>query len=154
MSSGVTSGLAHGTTGSPQTQMENFEYASKLAQLQAEMENGKFTASQKSTLLSVSNTISDHLTEKDYSGVVRDLANDPIPKGNTGKHWDHIAEMKDAYNSLVRSKRSLEGSIKNPNLSMPERSILQEALNQVNYHINRINDLFEPYGGIEKWKKK
>ncbi|MDO4438915.1 MAG: hypothetical protein Q4B86_05660 [Eubacteriales bacterium] len=42
----------------------------------------------------------------------------------------------------------------NPNLGQNEKKILEEALKVVKVHIKRIDNLFEPYGGIEKWKKK
>ena len=153
MSSGANSGLAHGTQGASQLELENYEYAAKLSEIQALIETGNFSPAQKSTLYSLSNNIADHLKERDYSGVQRDLAGDPVRRRN-GTNWDHIKEMKDSYRSLKRSKKSLTGSLRNPNLGNAERAVMQSALDQVNYHINRIDAMFAPYGGIEGWIRK
>lgn len=152
MSSGVSSGQSSGV-GNVQLSTENLEYSAKLAETQAEIFTGKFTDAQKSKLSSVVNTVAQHLTEKDYSGVERDLAGDPVPNGKGG-FFDHIHEMKDSYKGLKKAKRSLEGSLSNPNLGENERKVLQSALKTTNEHINRIDTLFKPYGGIDKWKKK
>ena len=51
--------------------------------------------------------------------------------------------------SLKKIKKALEGSLKNPNLSDIDRTLLQEGLEKTNSYITRIQDLFEPYGGID-----
>ncbi|MFW5670295.1 MAG: hypothetical protein ACOCM4_13865, partial [Acetivibrio ethanolgignens] len=58
-------------------------------------------------------------------------------------------EMKSSYKSLNKIKKSLEGSLKNPSLSENDRKILQQGLDRANYYITKINNLFEPYGGIK-----
>ncbi len=105
------------------------------------------TDAQKSRLNSVENTINDHLTEHDFSGTLRDLTGDPVPNGNGG-FFDHIGEMKDSYKALQKAKKGLEGSLKNPNLSNVDREILQNGLDKANSYIERIENLFDPYGGI------
>lgn len=152
MSSGVSSEQSSGV-GNSQLSMENLEYSKKLDELQAEIYTSNLTDTQKSTLNTVVNTITQHLTDMDYSGVERDLAGVPVPNGRGG-FFDHIHEMKDSYKGLKKSKRSLEGSLKNPNLGENERTMLEKALETTNTHIQRIDKLFEPFGGIEKWKKK
>ena len=52
------------------------------------------------------------------------------------------------YKSLRKIKKALEGSLKNPNLSDVDRALLQEGLNKANSYINKIEELFDPYGGI------
>jgi hypothetical protein len=152
MSSGVSSGQSSGV-GNSQLSTENYEYAAKLAELQAEIFTSNLTDPQKSTLNTVVNTVTQHLTKMDYSGVERDIAGNPVPNGKGG-FFDHIHEMKDSYKSLTKAKRSLEGSLKNPNLGNYEKSLLETVFKATNEHIQRIDKLFEPYGGIEKWKKK
>ena len=124
-----------------------------MSELQAEINTSNLTDAQKSTLNTVLNTVTHHLTEMDYSGVIRDLAGDPVPNGKGG-FFDHVHEMKDSYKGLKKAKRSLEGSLKNPNLGQHERALLEDALKTTNEHIQRIDEMFEPYGGIEKWKKE
>ena len=56
--------------------------------------------------------------------------------------------MQDSYKSLRKIKKALEGSLKNPNLSDVDRALLQEGLNKANSYINKIEELFDPYVGI------
>lgn len=152
MSSGVSSGQSVGV-GDSQLSTENLEYTKKLRELQAEIYTSNLTNSQKSTLNTVVNTVTQHLTEMDYSGVGRDLAGNPVPNGKGG-YFDHIHEMKDSYKALTKAKRSLEGSLNNPNLGRNEKMILEKVLGATKTHIQRIDNLFKPFGGIEQWKKK
>ncbi len=152
MSSGANSDQSTGV-GNSQLSTENYEYSNKLSELQDEINASDLTDAQKSTLNTVANTITQHLTEMDYSGVMRDIAGNPVPNGRGG-FFDHIHEMKDSYKGLKKAKRSLEGSLKNPNLGQHDRALLESALKTVNEHIQRIDELFKPYGGIDKWKKK
>lgn len=121
--------------------------------MQAEIFTSNLTDAQKSTLSTVVNTVSQHLTDMDYSGVRRYIAGNPVPNGRGG-YFDHIHEMKDSYKALTKAKRSLEGSLKNPNLGQHEKALLENALKTTNEHIKKIDELFKPYGGIDKWKKK
>lgn len=105
------------------------------------------TDAQKSRLNSLNNTINDHLTESDFSGTLRDLQGDPVPNGKGG-YFDHAGEMRDSYRSLQKIRDGLEGSLKNPNLSDVDRRLLQEGLDKANSYIKRIEELFDPYGGI------
>ena len=63
-------------------------------------------------------------------------------------YFDHIHEMKDSYRGLKKAKRSLERSLKNPNSGQQERSLLEDALKTTDDHIQRIDELFKPYGGL------
>lgn len=56
--------------------------------------------------------------------------------------------MQDTYKSLQKIKKALECSLKNPNLFDVDRTLLQEGLDKANSYINKIAELFEPYGGI------
>ena len=152
MSSGAYSEQSSGV-GNTQLSVENFEYSSKLSELQKALSSSNLTISQKKTLRALANTITQHLTEMDYSGVERDIAGNPVPNGKGG-FFDHIQEMKDSYKSLTRARRSIEGTLKNPNLGHHEKLLLESALKMANMHIQKIDSLFELYGGIEKWKKK
>ncbi len=98
-------------------------------------------------LNALNNTISDHLTEGDFSGTLRDLQGNPVPNGKGG-YFDHLGEMKDSYKSLQKIKKALEGSLRNPNLSDADRALLQEGLDKANSYIIRVEKLFESYGGI------
>ncbi|WP_236782003.1 polymorphic toxin type 28 domain-containing protein [Aneurinibacillus sp. XH2] len=88
-----------------------------------------------------------HLTDKDFSGALRDLQDNPVPKPGGG-YWNHLQEMKDSYKGLIRIRKGLEGSLKNPNLNDATRKVLQEGLDKANKNIKKIENLFEPFGGI------
>ena len=105
------------------------------------------TNAQKSRLNLLENTVNDHLKEKDFSGTLRDLKGDPVPNGKGG-YFDHLDEMKNSYQSLQKVKKALEGSLKNPNLSDVDRKLLKEGLDKALSYIQRIDELFKPYGGI------
>lgn len=152
MSSGVDSEQSSGGRNS-QISMENYEYGDKLKKIQDEETKLNLTDAQRSTLNIVTNTVVNHLTDMDYSGVKRDLRGDMVPNGRGG-YFDHVHEMKDSYRALIKSRRSLEGSLKNPKLGYDERTLLEKTLKTVNDHIGKIDKMFKPFGGIDKWRKK
>ena len=107
--------------------------------------NGGLSTAQQATINKLQNTIKDHLTEMDFSGMLRDVKGNPVPKPGGG-FWDHLGEMKDSLKGLQGAKRSLEGSLKNPNLDSFTRKILQANLNQASYYINTVSTIFKKYG--------
>lgn len=129
------------------------EEADDVARAAEKAKNGldsanTLTDAQRSRLNSVENTIKDHLTEHDFSGTLRDLTGDPVPNGKGG-YFDHLGEMKDSYKALQKAKSGLEGSLKNPNLSIKDREMLQNGLDKANEYLEKIENLFGPYGGIK-----
>ena len=106
------------------------------------------TPAQRSSLLTLENTVRDHLKETDFSGTLRDLNGNPVPKINGG-YYDHIGEMKNSFTSLNKIKKSLENSLKNPNLDVRARKLLSDGLAKATFYVDKINKLFEPYGGIQ-----
>ena len=108
----------------------------------------QLTRTQQITIEKLDNIISDHLRESDFSGALSELQGKLIPN-SSGGFWDHIQEMKDSYTGLKHVQYSLEGSLNNPNLTLDTREILQSNLNKTNEYIEKIENLFEPYGGIK-----
>ncbi|WP_430481814.1 T7SS effector LXG polymorphic toxin [Rossellomorea marisflavi] len=105
------------------------------------------TRAQQRNLETLDNIVKKHLTDKDFSGTLRDLKGNPVPKPGGG-YWNHLQEMKDSYKGLVKIRKGLEGSLKNPNLDASTRKVLQNGLDKANKNIKKIEDLFEPFGGI------
>ena len=87
------------------------------------------------------------LRPSDFSGTLRDLRGNPVPKPGGG-YWDHRTEMVQSHNALNRIKNSLEGSLRNPNLDNSTRQFLQSELNRANSYLNHIEELFRPFGGV------
>ncbi|MHA7578856.1 WXG100 family type VII secretion target [Paenibacillus vandeheii] len=104
---------------------------------------------QQRNLTTLDNIIDKHLTEMDFSGTLRDLQGNPVPNKKTGGYWNHLQEMQDSYKGLSKIKRGLEGSLQNPNLSTSLKSTLQNAMDKANTNLKKIEDLFEPFGGIK-----
>lgn len=126
--------------------------AKEEEQKREEKENsdeGNLSRAQQRNLETLDNIVEGHLTEKDFSGTLRDLQGNPVSKPGGG-YWNHLKEMKDSYRGLNKIKKGLEGSLKNPNLNETERKILQEALDKVNSYTKKIEDLFSGYGGIKR----
>ncbi len=61
--------------------------------------------------------------------------------------------MLNTYKSLKNSERSIENSLKNPNLDEKVRVYLESKSKEANAQINKIENLFNEYGGIEEWVK-
>ncbi|WP_220387237.1 polymorphic toxin type 28 domain-containing protein [Listeria sp. ILCC792] len=113
------------------------------------------TPAQKKSVKKINNNINDHLTDGDFSGTRRDLEGNPVPKkGDFGKYWDHLDEMLNTHKSLMGSRRSIENSLKNPNLPKDVRNFLQNELQKANDSLKKIDDLFNEFGGTDKWLKK
>ncbi|WP_267188624.1 polymorphic toxin type 28 domain-containing protein [Listeria welshimeri] len=113
------------------------------------------TPAQKKSIKRIDNNIQDHLTDGDFSGTKRDLEGNPVPqKGQPGKYWNHLDEMLNTYQSLNNSTKSIENSLTNPNLDKKVRVYLESKLKDANLQINKIEHLFDDYGGIQNWIKK
>lgn len=108
----------------------------------------ELSRAQKRNLDTLDNIVDKHLTEMDFSGSLRDLQGNPVPKRDGG-YWNHLQEMQDSYKGLSKIKRGLEGSLQNPTLSDSTRKTLQDALNKANLNLKKIEDLFEPFGGLK-----
>ena len=98
------------------------------------------TDSQKVTINRLNNIINDHLTEQDLSGVLRDIEGNPVPKPNGG-YWNHLDEVQSALKGLNAVQRSLQGSLRNPNLNVATRAELQNALNRAQGYISKVNGI-------------
>ena len=106
------------------------------------------TDAQKSRLKALDNVIEHNLKESDFSGTLRDLQGNPVPNPQGG-YYDHLTEMKQSYTALNKIKVGLEGSLQNPKLSSVDKKILQNGLDKSKFYIQRIEKLFEPFGGIK-----
>lgn len=106
------------------------------------------TPAQRSSINKVDNIIKNNLTEGDFSGTLADLQGKPIPKPGGG-YWDHLTEMKQSYKGLSSAKKSIEGSLKNPNLTPQVKTFLKNKLSEINSWMGQIEDLFKSYGGIK-----
>ena len=107
----------------------------------------ELTRSQRKAVELADNIITDHLKESDFFAALGDLQGNPIPKPNGG-FWNHAQELRDSYTGLIRSYKTLQGSLQNPNLTLKVRRFLEYKLVVISDYANRIEILFAPYGGI------
>ena len=92
----------------------------------------KLNPNQQAVINKLNNVINHNLKEHDFIGVEKEL------KGiYTG--FDHVKEMKQSQTALTKVKRSLEGSLKNPNLDPVTRSYLQDSLDKTNDYLNLVS---------------
>ena len=138
----TNSNEAHGTTGAIQGTFMNLRYENFV--MKFEVRTG-LSRAQKAAIDTINATITDHLTEMDYSGVERDFRGNPVPKPGGG-FYNHIHEMRDAYIALSKKIRSIDKSLTNPNLEDDVRNQLSDARNRAIYHKNKIENLFNSYG--------
>ncbi|EKZ1006728.1 transposase [Listeria monocytogenes] len=134
----------------PKNILDKIKAANKIKYIESLL-----TPAQKKSIKRIDNNIQDHLIDGDFSGTKRDLEGNPVPKkGQPGKYWNHLDEMLNTYQSLNNSTRSIENSLTNPNLDKKVRVYLESKLKEANLQINKIEDLFDDYGGIQNWIKK
>ncbi len=107
----------------------------------------RLSRAQKRNIEKLNNIITNNLKEHDFSGTLRDLQGNPVPNPKGG-YWDHLTEMKQSYTGLKDVQNGLEGSLKNPNLDPDIRKFIEEELAKTNYYLKKIEELFEPFGGI------
>lgn len=107
----------------------------------------RLTRAQSRNTNTLKNIVENNLTDGDFGGALADLQGKPIPKLGGG-YWDHLTEMKQSYTGLNGVKSGLEGSLQNPNLTLEVRTFLQDQLKMTNTYIQKIQDLFKPFGGI------
>ena len=91
--------------------------------------------SQKNRIENGYRKIDDHLTEKDISGAIRDIKNNPILDKN-GRPFQHYKEVDDAIRGLKRERDSLIKSINNPNLKSEIKKSIRDAINEFDIKIN------------------
>jgi len=77
------------------------------------------------------------------ASTLKDLQGDPVPKSGGG-FWDH----KTSYDALKEVKNGIEGSLQNSNLDTNVRTFLELELGKADSYIQRIENLFNLFGGI------
>jgi hypothetical protein len=104
-------------------------------------ESINLTRSQQVQINKLKNLVGDHLKPHDWTAVEQEMHGNPIQRKSGVGFYDHIHEMQDTLVGLEKVRTRLEGSLKNPNLDLVTRQYLENALNETNTYIQRINDL-------------
>jgi len=102
------------------------------------------TNSQLANVSRISRIIQDHLTKLDVQGLMRDVSNNPVPKPGGG-HFQHYKEVTDAVNGLRGAVRSLEGSLRNPNLSPAARVQIERSVETAKNYMTRVEKIIRSH---------
>lgn len=86
------------------------------------------TISQRIKIEKGDRIIKDHLKEKDITGAVRDIANNPVKKRDGNGAYDHLTEVTNAIKGLNKVVDRLNNSLKNPNLDEKARKTIEDAI--------------------------
>jgi Bacterial toxin 28 len=105
---------------------------------------GKVLAGEGETILTgifnkVKNIAEDHLTERDVTGAVRDIFNDPIVIN--GKTYDHLGEVTDALDGLGKQITNLNKAIEDGKLSGDILKESERFRGQLQNEKDRIQDI-------------
>jgi hypothetical protein len=114
----------------------------------------KITTSQQATL-NLHDRVYTHVTSDDLIGAEKELNGIPLLRKDgslvlreDGMPFNHMQEVSDSYRGLEKLKKSYDGIIKNPNLDSELRQLYTSKINEVNVSMNKIEDIFAPFGGI------
>ncbi|WP_192512468.1 phage baseplate assembly protein V [Paenibacillus sp. 23TSA30-6] len=114
----------------------------------------KITTSQQATL-NLHDRVYTHVTPDDLLGAEKELNGIPLLREDgslvlreDGLPFNHMQEVSDSYRGLEKLKKSYEGILKNPNLDSELRQLYTSKINEVNASMNKIEDIFAPFGGI------
>jgi hypothetical protein len=114
----------------------------------------KITTSQQATL-NLHERVYTHVTPEDLLGAEKELNGIPLVRRDgslvlreDGLPFNHMQEVSDSYRGLEKLKKSYEGILKNPNLDSDLRQLYNSKINEVNTSMNKIEDIFNPFGGI------
>ncbi|MEK3752409.1 polymorphic toxin type 28 domain-containing protein [Paenibacillus sp. FSL E2-8871] len=112
------------------------------------------TTSQQATL-NLHDRVYTHVTPDDLLGAEKELNGIPLLRKDgslvlreDGMPFNHMQEVSDSYRGLEKLKKSYDGIIKNPNLDSELRQLYTSKINEVNVSMNKIEDIFAPFGGI------
>ncbi|MBP3851591.1 MAG: hypothetical protein J6D36_03505 [Erysipelotrichaceae bacterium] len=93
------------------------------------------------------NCINDHVLEKDVSAVQIESSGGVIAKKD-GSPYNHIQEAKGTMKGLQKSIKSLENTLKNPNLDKDTRDYLEHEMKRFQLYYSILEDAFK--GGKKK----
>jgi filamentous hemagglutinin len=67
------------------------------------------TQSEQAARRKIANIDSGHLKPHDYTGTLRDMVGNPVPK-KTGCYWDHALDMNNSLQGLRKHVNTLRNS--------------------------------------------
>ncbi|WP_225731091.1 MULTISPECIES: polymorphic toxin type 28 domain-containing protein [unclassified Nocardia] len=74
--------------------------------------------------------IKEHLTDRDLDAARRELNGEVVAEKPDGTPWDHVNEVKDAQNGLIKRIGQLKRRLSWPNLSDEERPLVEKELSE------------------------
>jgi hypothetical protein len=74
--------------------------------------------------------LKEHLTDRDLDAARRELDGEVVARKPDGTPWDHVHEVKDAQNGLIKRIGQLQRRLGWPGLSDEERPLLEQELSE------------------------
>lgn len=97
--------------------------------------------SDKSGQSTPTDRIKEHLTDRDLDAARRELNGEVVATKPDGTPWDHVNEVKDAQNGLIKRIGQLNRRLSWPGLSAEERPLVEAELSEA----SRLLDHSEQY---------
>ncbi|MFF1913512.1 polymorphic toxin type 28 domain-containing protein, partial [Streptomyces sp. NPDC058239] len=115
-------------------QLDNIADALKLA--------NKIPTSQFSSKL---DSISGHLQMSDLTAARRELQGEVVARKASGTPWDHVHEVRDAQNGLLKTIGSINKKLSHPKTSSADRDLLVADLGRASRMLDH-SEQFVPRG--------
>ncbi|MGQ4601606.1 polymorphic toxin type 28 domain-containing protein, partial [Nocardia sp. R6R-6] len=74
--------------------------------------------------------VKEHLTDRDLDAARRELDGEVVARKPDGTPWDHVHEVRDAQNALVKRIDQINKRLSWPGLSAEERPLLERELSE------------------------
>lgn len=95
---------------------------------------------------SMNNAVRDHLTPSDLEGAWRDAHGNPVPRSGGG-YYDHLGEVLDARDSLVKSAEVFKSALNDSRAAAEDIPRLQRMLS----YASRTADRVESIISADRW---
>ncbi|MBL6707632.1 MAG: hypothetical protein ISQ06_16095 [Planctomycetaceae bacterium] len=86
------------------------------------------TQAQESAVRKIGNIERGHLNPHDFTGTLKDMAGNPVPKPGGG-YWDHLQEMNNSLRGLRKHAKTLEGATDAAGVTARQRAL--ELIKQI-----------------------
>ena len=89
------------------------------------------TQAQESAIRKINNIEEGHLKPHDFTGTLRDMTGNPVPKPGGG-FWDHAQEMNNSLRGLRKHAKTLEGATDPAAIEARQRAL--ELIKKIEEH--------------------
>ena len=102
------------------------------------------TRSQFGALKNLAVKMGDQLNDAHLEALTRELSGNHIPNG-AGEVFKHYIEVTEAVNGAKADISSLEGSLRNPNLTPAQREVITKVVGQARSVVTRVENIIKSH---------